>query len=449
MRSFGCNINRALRNPSEFGENSSRTLIREVMHDLRNIGCSHARWLPKFIWHNWESAAGADPENQSTGEIDPQWFRVTALLLDEAERFGLNVTVVLCDLATGMNTLPNGYYGNTTPSALFGDPAALGKLSARFVKMVNHLSQFNSLYSVELLNEPAFGLLSTSSYWGSIGSFFDALGSDVRRNSGTCYWNDSIVQAAKAGGVFSREDYHTLHIYQTFARSAAESKTALDTNAGLAALRLGGATDIKCGEIGSSDATLTLSQNADMTRAVVEFYKNNADVSAWVWGTWFDPTSSNYRAVFNPRAASGAAFAPFISNTGKNIVYSVGQNTDGYVVTTGIVSNDDPNSNYRGKNFVLLGNVRYVGFDSVGIVPKTSSAGPLTPPKFLLFTSDSSEYWLSAQSNAEGAYMDLYRANADGASPTPLELVAPANDSSAPRSQFVVARADYQRRIAL
>ena len=193
--SYGENLNDSLTNPLNAGK-SEEDLTRQVsgiLHAVRMDGGTTVRWFVTASWPQYRCSR--DPEDQATGELDPAWYVISRTLLQQAQREGIPVVVVMADTANGtFASLPgdeqkreatiarwysyektqqghdrypaegtpceqsfqNGYLGRIHANEIFEDPALVPHFTNRFLKMAQFLKSFPALGALEMFNEPDF-----------------------------------------------------------------------------------------------------------------------------------------------------------------------------------------------------------------------------------------------------------------------------------------------------
>ncbi len=509
--SLGVNINSALQNPLDGtgGDEQVRKQLAVVMNDLRAIGAKTARWFVTDVWPQWRCTS--DPEDQQTGEIDPGWFALARALLVQADQAGINVVIVLGDLARGSmgfdgiaaaqaadreeklrrwadhrNRLLGkdgyasenapacsahvGYYGATSPQQLFANPAFRAHLARRDTVMASFLSQFPALGALELFNEPDFNLTHTPEYWVTIRELEAAVraaispASQVPIVSGTAWWDPAIVQQATLAGVLPQEPYITVHNYPDY-REGGSGGSEPELHDFVASLRgLIPRKPIVIAEIASSKPLVTLGENRRMIATLVRTYLD-LGVGVWVWGNWFtEPDEHDYKWMFNDRSAAGNSFRPFFFNTEMERVYEKGRpifvsNAKGNMTVRLEVSRiSESEPSLRGRYALTVDGSRFVGFSRAGVFPQPFPRQPtlFADPPSTTYISDvgNNPRWAEVAYRQKGWILRVFTCNSNelqgGGTPTPGAVLGFAADRK--RADFAActhSRLEYSGRIGL
>ena len=461
--SFGININGSLGNPLD-GTVSEAQLYQQVavvMHDLRAIGASTARWFVTDVSPQWHCSS--DPEDQDTGEIDPGWFAVARALLEQADRDSVKVVVVLGDLAygsmgfNGVSSSPPanrdeqlrrwgehrssrrlagtdgypigapacpahaGYYGATEVKEIFATPALRARLAHRDVTMVRFLAQFSALGAVELFNEPDFKLTHTLQYWLAVRELEAAVRDASPRMisipviSGTAWWDPEIVRLAAQTGVLAQEPFLTLHSYGDYTDDAAETTEVKLRNLIASIRQMAPGKPVTVAEIASSKPLRTLTENRRMVESLIKTYMDS-HVGIWLWGNWFaGPDGSDYKWMFNDRSPAGASFRPFFFDAKKEDEYAGGKvitlfRQDDAAAATRIavsqVPDTDPDPALRERFALTLGELRFVGFSRAGAFPRPfrgqSNLFALPPATFFIGDPGETPRWAEIMDENDG-----------------------------------------------
>ena len=499
--SFGVNVNDALQNPLDgsAGEEPLRRQVAVLMHDLRATGATTARWFVDDVWPQWR--ASSDPEDQTSGEIDPGWFAVARVLLESAQANHVKVVVVLGDLADnsmGFDGLvahdlakrdatlrqwaahrqaqaghdgyadihtaclaPPGYYGATQAAQLFERPNLRAHLARRDAAMARFLAQYPALGAIELFNEPPFALTATPGFWQTVEQLRTAVRyaspslAQTPILSGVAWWSAEAAKQAAAQGVLAYEPFATVHSYQDYREGAATPAAKIQAMLEYTR-RLVPAKRLVLAEAASSTALPTPEQNREMVRSLLDTYVHEG-VGVWVWGSWFDPAAQNYRWTFNDRSPAGEAFRPFFFNVQKEGEYQrakpVSLSGPGGAVSTpvtvGKVLPDDPNPARRGLFVLQIGATRLMGFSRAGVFPQPFVQRPelfAAPPETYFLSEPGEPLRWACIAFAKGDWTATLYASADASDGTPTPDLLLGLAETRQRSDFAACR--YSKIIA-
>jgi len=363
--SFGVNVDSALINPWNDRITGSLQLHHEVstiLYAVRRIGGRTIRWFGDDVWRQYE--CGKDPENQTTGELDPAWYAMTKTLLDEAQKQHVKVVVSMMNLASGTfaglpkdeaarmkaiasfaayraglagkdryqgnhscrNSVQNGYYGTVDVQEMFQRPDIREHMRQRFIRMALYLKDFPALGAIELFNEPSFDFTHQNLYAQTVRQ----LEGEIRRSdprlsripvySGTAYWDPGIVNSAQKTGDLEHEPFVTLHNYADYMHpDIARQERNITWVMGLIPGK-----QLVIAEAGDqSSIPLSRQGNAEMVR-ILFAEANELHVGLWVWGEDLTPENKpvpDYKWSFNPLSLAGGSFRPFFIDAAAESKY--------------------------------------------------------------------------------------------------------------------------------
>jgi hypothetical protein len=477
--SFGANINEALTNPLEAGktELDLRLQVARILYDVRMMDGRTVRWLSTDIWPQYRCSS--DPEDQRTGEIDPAWYAITRVLLEEAQKQDIRVVIVLTNLANGtFATLPRepsaaaqtiirwadhraahpsgayreagscdrnfrkGYYGEAAASDLFEDPTLLSRLTARSVSMARDLASFPALGAIELFNEPSFAATHTTSYALAVRRLRDAIRASVPTLcsvpivSGTAWWDDGIVRAASEGGYLADEAYVSAHSYEDYTRPPAEIQKKLAGILGYLR-RLVPGKPVAIAEAGSSTRLADLAENSAMTATLLAA-AGRLNIGVWVWGQWIPSKDHepDYKWTFNTRSPAGGSFRGLVTDPGHEALYAGGRAVTatgpGGQTRSARVTIRQEGSDDGDRWIVDIDGEAFAGASLAGVFPRPypgEPAGFAVGPKGAVFLplAAHDERWLEISYVGSARWhfdLRVCVAGGTGAVPTPLYVLA-------------------------
>jgi hypothetical protein len=475
---FGYNITQSILNPLEPGgsENATRQEIAAILYDVRMGGGSVVRWIVTDVWPQWR--CGRDPEDSKDGEIDAAWFTVTRILLEEAQRQGVQVVVTMTNLADGgfagsssdpaamtsdsqrwtkhradaagtdhyddhiCRTSP-GYYGHTNQAELFSLPALQQALARRLSKMVDHLSSFPSLAAVELFNEPQFKLTQGDSFWSAVRILRQTIRATGGRSAqvpifaGVAWWDSAVVGAANRSGELANEPVLTAHTYNDYKGSSEARLREMNRLIGyLSGLNLH--KPIVLAEFGSGTSLSMSSQHQVMVDTAYEIYKEG-NAAVWVWGNYFpQPNETDYKWDFNHRSPVGDSFRPyfFADHEGdfKSLRKLTAQGANGVPMPLMVtIINESDGTMGQGHRWIISVNgERFIGLSRAGVFPKLRGdlgGKPISSAAETFFLGTKSNSWIVIVATKAGWSMAAYMCDKAGDSETPLELLGLASDA--------------------
>lgn len=441
---YGANITEALLNPLDAGgsEEATRQQVARILYDVRMSGGTVVRWITTDVWPQWR--CGKDPQDVQTGEIDPAWFSVTRILLEEADVQHVKVVVVLSDFATARADQQQWaahraeaagkdhyaehqcpaqaeYHGESDLRRMLARPDLRQDLSRRFVTMVTHLDRFSALAAVELFNEPDFRLTHTDVFWSSTHALRAAVRGAISRPpplySGVAAWDEGIVAVARRQGDFRDEPVMTVHDYEDYAlpgeQDGANSQRLISY-----LRRIAPGKPLVLSEFGSRVSLRTVDQHRGMVDASYRLYGHNA-IGLWVWGTYFpQPEESDYKWDFNHRSPVGAAYRPYAFDPDEN------RFADGSRLTI-----------HEAGTWVLqLQGERFDGVSRAGVFPKAEidlGSKRLPTAAVTYFLGDHVPLWIAIHAGSATSAHELmeYQCDPEGSLKTPPALLGLSVDA--------------------
>jgi hypothetical protein len=473
-RAYGYNITQSLMNPREAGGSAvlTRREIAAILYDVRMSGGTVVRWITADVWPQWR--CGIDPEDMATGELDPAWFQVTQILLEEAARQNVRVVISLSHLSNGgfgqNSTDPGtvksdqlrwaqhraaaagkdhydnhqcdgipGYHHETDQRKLFASPELTRALSRRFITMTRHLVSFKALAAIELFNEPDFQLTHTDVFWSATHFLRTSIRGAVKESahvplySGVASWDAEIVAAAKRQGDFDDEPVVTVHSYGDYTLPREQGAAQLQQLVTYLR-RIAPGKPLIISEFGSGKSLTSVSQHQVMVDTSYDSYRDNA-IGLWVWGNFFpQPRESDYKWDFNHRSPVGGAYraysfenseARFAKEVQLRATDPVGKTL--HVVMT--IGEAGAVGNASTDNWVVTVNgKRFYGASRAGVFPEYEiHLGTQTLPTAAVayFVGNDFPAWLAITANSKTAAHRVteYRCDGAGNIETPLELL--------------------------
>jgi hypothetical protein len=424
--SFGNNIDESLINPTEPGKSEAQLTeqVAGILHGVKMDGGRTVRWFVTSVWPQYLCAR--DPENQATGELDPAWFTISRILLQQAEKEGIAVVIVLADTTNGtfaglssnegkrtsviarwhqhhaalptaaggrMSTVEcdrgfqNGYYGRMRPAEIFEDPQVQPLLAARFLKMAEFLKTFPALAALELFNEPDFAESQKPQFARTIAQIRHLLYSEdpslrsIPIYSGVSAWNDKIVRSLAAAGELADEPYVNVHSYLKAGASApVNEKWVGDLIAYLR--RIVPDKPLIIAEAGASDSIHDLRVHSNVLHALLSA-KKAGQVGMWMFGTFADDSGPqpDFKWEFTSSALSGGSFRDILAATdrehgyryGKAVVFtSTSHAAHQEAVAISQIPADDANQLWRLRWQISIATERFIGISRAGILLRVS-----------------------------------------------------------------------------
>lgn len=483
---YGENVNESLINPFEPGKNED-DLTRQVsgiLHAVRMDGGSTVRWFVTGVWPQYRCSR--DPEDQSTGDLDPAWFTISKILLQQAQHEGISVVVVMADTtndafaglpraddkraseiaawssyraaqrgrdrystsaATCDRSFQNGYRGRVHPEAIFEDAELAPHFTNRFLKMAQYLKQFPALGALEMFNEPRFAESQKPQFARMISTIRNSLYAQdpslrtVPLYSGAAFWSDKLANNLSAADDLRWEPYINLHYY----RKATTEPRALtdDMLKNVEYLRrVAPDKPVIIAEAGAADPVYDLQEHADFLQALLDGMPV-AHVGMWTWGTFANDATlrPDFKWEYNSTALSGGAFRKLLIATDAEDAYRTGK-TVAFVgsashqpapepVTIDQVASDDSNPLWRLRWQISVGRERFISISRAGILTRVAPAmrGVLSEPgSVVAIDADAGKReWTEIAAEAGRWSMKIYQCEAPGsngaATPTPPYVV--------------------------
>lgn len=425
LTGFGYNIDDSLINPTEHGRSETELTeqISGILHTVRMDGGRTVRWFVTGAWPQYRCAR--DPEYQTNGELDPAWFTISRILLQQAEKLDISVVVVMTDTANGtFASLPpnereravvianwhrhrsspqsavaigecsksfqNGYYGRISSRAIFENSDAQSRFAARFLKMASFLRKYPALAGLEMFNEPEFAETERPEFGRAIARIRSLLyRSDpslraIPISSGVAAWNTAIAQGLSAAGALAQEPYINIHHYP----SAVDGPQVVHTKADalIAYLRrIVPGKPIIVSEAGAGDSIYSLQAHAAFFDAILSA-KRAGKVGLWMWGTYADDLIArpDFKWEFASSALSGGSLRSVMAATDVEAAYRQGRtiqfemvsppSTVAKIVSIGQIDAGDQNRLWRLRWQIIVGDDRFIGISRAGILLRVASA---------------------------------------------------------------------------
>jgi hypothetical protein len=424
---FGNNIDDALLNPTEPGQTEIDLTeqVAGILHAIKMDGGRTVRWFVSSTWPQYRCSR--DPENQATGEIDPAFFIISRVLLQQAKKEGIAVVVVLADTANGTfaglpsneekraaviarwhqhaATLPpasetapsavdceksfqNGYHGRITPQAIFEDPELQTYFSNRFYKLAEYLKSFPALAALEMFNEPNFAESQKPEFGKAIARIRNLLYSKdpslraIPIYSGIAAWNENIARSLAAAGDLADEPYANAHYYtHVKATPEADTKAVIDLIAYLRRIVPG--KPVIIAEAGSDDSIHEFRTHSDVLHAFLAA-KKAGQIAMWMWGTLANDAipQPDYKWEFTSMALPGGAFRDVLVAAdreegyrhGKSVAFTAASPGPGHKeqVTISQIPADDSNQQWRLRWQIDIGSERFISVSRAGILLRLS-----------------------------------------------------------------------------
>jgi len=486
-KSNGLNITDSLLNPLEAGrtELDVRIQIAGILHGARNDGAKVVRWIVDTTWPQYQCSR--DPEDQSTGQMDPAWYTISRLLMEGASREGLKVVVVLADVtgdtfvglphdAPGRESLvaawtdhraaqngsdrynhvvhpcsvvfQNGYHGKVTAHEIFGDPAIVMALAKRFYAMAEFLKQFPSLGAIELFNEPNYEETETTTFGSAVHDIRSYLYSsdptlrEIPMSSGVAAWNETIVDELDNTGDFVFEPYVGYHYYRS---NNLSSKAVADEIAELSSYirRVAKGKPLVFSEVGAQVAISTPRQHEDFFKTLLAS-GSAAHAGLWFWGSFFDDDAPapNFRWTFNSISLIGQSYRQQVIDTNREHSYSRpkkvnffrmrgarhDQTSDAVSITA--IADTEANPVLQQRWVLSIGASRYVIVSRAGVLltaPSTSyAASYYTNSSIGIEADQAAKRWLEVQHNPPGWSVSVFECamSSVGERVTPLYVLS-------------------------
>ena len=468
---FGYNIDDALINPTEPGKSETELTeqVAGILHAVRMDGGRTVRWFVTGVWPQYQCAR--DPENQATGELDPAWFTISRVLLQEAQKEGISVIVVMADTANGtfaglprddekrtaviarwqqhQSTPPraastvdcrksfqNGYHGRINPEAIFEDPELQPLFAARFHNMAEFLRTFPALAALEMFNEPDFAETQRPEFGRSIARIrhliYDKDPSlrSVPIYSGVSAWNEKIAQGLTAAGELNDEPYINVHDYPN---SAVGPQTVTRKVGELIAYvrRIVPGKPVIIAEAGAGDSIHDVRAHSDFFHALLAA-KRTGQAGMWMWGTYADDSAAqpDFKWEFTSSALSGGTFRDILVaadredpyRQGKSVVFtSASPRLDHREqVSIGQIAADDPNQLWRLRWQIVIGPDRFISLSRAGILLRLSPDYKdvfAEPGPGIAISAANQDEWAEISRSGDGWQIKIYRCQEQPTSP--------------------------------
>jgi hypothetical protein len=467
--SFGVNIDSSLSNPLDDPQHSETPLRQEVatiLYGVSRMGGRTIRWFSDDVWRQYR--CGRDPEDQSSGDIDPAWYRMTRILLEEAQRQDVKVVISLMNLANGTfsglpkdvserakaiaefanyrasragkdsyegdhdctGSLQNGYYGQIDVREMFERAEIRERMRRRFMSMALYLKDFSALGAIELFNEPSFDFTHQPLYASTVRQWEKDIRdasprlSRIPVYSGTAYWDRGIAAAAIKTGDLEQEPFVTVHSYIDYTQPERAS-TSLDRNIewvqGLIPDKR-----LVIAEAGDDGPTpLSLEGNATMVRLLFKEALTH-HVGLWVWGddtSWEHRATPNFKWSFSPLSLAGGSFRPFFIDVAAEQRYADSQRLKVYDfskklersenVSISQVPGSETESRVRLRWRLKVGGDSFLSFTRDGILTRESnemsSLFAKPAPTLLIDERPQSREWAQVTAAEKDWRLEIYR----------------------------------------
>jgi len=474
---FGLNIDESLVNPLDAKHNDTelKLQVSRIIYEARRIGARQLRWQVNTVWPQYECSR--DPENQATGELDSAFYKVARQLLEEAQKQGVKVIVVMADLSADTidhvptasaaraemvagwaryraesagkdgydgdhvqrcaNGFQNGYYSATNATDVFSNPAVVDHFAARFAKMAGFLSKFPALDALELFNEPPTKVVQQPTF----GDAMMRIRVAIRRvapstpvYSGVPWWDRKMIDELGASGDLADEPFVEVHSYLDFSKPDSGAREALDGAVSFLK-KIAPGKAVVFAEAGSQTALPEVAQHTAMVKTLIDLALSR-HVGLWAWGSFIrgDKVAQDYKWDFNPRSLAGVSFRPYFANTAKEASYAREQTVS---IRTGDVNQNaklritqipssDPDPTKRSRWRLVLDNESFIGFDRLGLfAAKPVDSGDFfvaIPGAVLINEAADSRRWAQVDLSDTGWQLQVYKCG-DGP-PTPAYLIA-------------------------
>jgi hypothetical protein len=474
---FGLNIDESLVNPLDAKHSATelKLQISRIIYEARRIGAKQLRWQVNTVWPQYECSR--DPENQATGELDAAFYQVTQQLLEEAQKQGVKVIVVMADLSADtidhiptasaargemvagwahyraesagkdaydgdhaqrcVNGFQNGYYNATNPAEVFSNPAVVDHFAARFAKMAAFLTKFPALNALEVFNEPPTKVMEQPTFGSAVMQIRNAIRKVAPSTpvySGVPWWDRKMIDELNASGDLADEPFVEVHSYLDFSNSDTSAQQALDGAVSFLK-KLAPGKSFVFAEAGSKTALPEVAQHAAMVKTLIDIALSRR-VGLWAWGSFIrgDKVAQDYKWDFNPRSLAGVSFRPYFANAAKEANYAREQTVS---VRTGDVNRNaklriaeiagsDPDPTKRSRWRLVLDNESFIGFDRLGLFAvKPADSGDffgVPPGAVLIDEAPDSRRWAQVEFSDAGWRLQIYSCG-DGP-PTPPYLIA-------------------------
>ncbi|MDR3614366.1 MAG: cellulase family glycosylhydrolase [Candidatus Obscuribacterales bacterium] len=425
--SYGYNLTESLLNPLQ--TNGSRERLRRqvarALYDVKMTGGQTVRWMATDIWRSYNNNTD-DPEDQQTGELDPAWFEIVHVLMEQAQQSNVSVVVVLSDLArVGVSTEsasgPGGFSGKSQyygwryeqgEGKVFDDQNLREHLKVRMVKMAKSLAQYPALGAIELYNEPSFkDATHNTRFWTSVNETraaiqqADARLASIPIVSGNCWWDRGVVEAAQQTGALAKEPFITVHDYSDYGDERALNNSVKDLLTYVRKLVPG--KPLVFAEAGSKNAVTDSGVHRFMVRTLLGLHTEQG-VGVWPWGIWFSgPNETDYKWDFNHRSMVGDAFRTFFfadlerqyaTPVKLTVLDMRSKQTKPVELAIQSITAHDSDAYIAGKWALSINGERFVGFSRAGVFSKPYAVpgnighiGHFGPPQPTFFISDRKE----------------------------------------------------------
>jgi hypothetical protein len=476
---FGLNVDESLVNPldAKHSDTELKLQISRIIYEARRIGARQLRWQVNTVWPQYECSR--DPENQATGELDSAFYKVARQLLEEAQKQGVKVIIVMADLSadtidhipttsaaraemvagwaryraesTGKdaydgdhvqrcaNGFQNGYYSAANPTEVFSNQAVVDRFAARFAKMAAFLSEFPALGALELFNEPPTRVVEQPTFGNAVMQIRAAIRKVAPSTpvySGVPWWDRKMIDELNACGDLADEPFVEVHSYLDFSKPDTGAQQALD---GVVSFlkKIAPGKAFVFAEAGSQTVLPEVAQHTAMVKTLIDLSLSR-HVGLWAWGSFIrgDKVAQDYKWDFNPRSLAGVSFRPYFANTAKEASYAREQTVG---LRTGDVNRNaklriaeipssDPDPTKRSRWRLVLDNESFIGFDRLGLFAvKPADSGDffgVPPGAVLIDEAPDSGRWAQVDLSDKGWRLQIYSCG-DGP-PTPAYLIASA-----------------------
>ncbi|MFC3653735.1 hypothetical protein ACFONN_19425 [Dyella humi] len=425
---YGENIDEALINPTEPGktEEDLTEQVAGILHSVKMDGGRTVRWFVSDVWPQYRCAR--DPEDQSNGELDPAWFTISRILLQQAQKEGISVVIVMADTANGTfaglpssedkrsatvsgwkqyrqthlvlsgaaaspapceQSFQNGYFGSVQPEAIFEDATRSAHLTNRFFRMAEYLKSFPALGALEMFNEPNFVETQKPEFGRTIARIRGALYArdpSLRKipiYSGVAYWNEKVAHSLDAAGDLAEEPYINVHEY-TKASVDPQVVTTGVVNLIAYLRRIVPGKKVIIAEAGSDASIHDLQVHANLFYAFLAA-RAMGHAGMWMWGTYANDTipQPDFRWEFNSTALSGGAFRKLLVaadhedeyRQGKPVTFTAAAQRKEHkeLVTISQIPSEDANPQWRLRWQVNVGAERFISVSRAGILMRVAS----------------------------------------------------------------------------
>ncbi|WP_426265198.1 hypothetical protein [Sphingomonas sp. PWP1-2] len=462
LTGFGYNIDDSLINPTEPGRSEGELTeqISGILHTVKIDGGRTVRWFVTGAWPQY--ACARDPENQTNGDLDPAWFTISRILLQQAQKLGISVVVVMADTADGtFASLPrgereraaviagwqrhrstqtptvavatckksfqSGYYGRITSKAIFEDPETQSRFATRFLKMARFLRRYPALAGLEMFNEPEFAETERPEFGRAIVRIrsllyrYDPSLRAIPISSGVAAWNTAIVEGLAAAGALAQEPYINIHYYPNAAEGALVVREK--TDALIAYLRrIIPGRPIIISEAGAGDSVYTMQGHAAFVDAILSA-KRAGKVGLWMWGTYANDLVArpDFKWEFASSALSGGSLRSVLAAVSVEDGYRYGRTVEFAMASTPSnlsqlvairqIDARDQNPLWRLRWQIIVGGDRFIGISRAGILLRVAPAfvGVLSEPAPSVAISTDQAKWAEVSREGSGWRVNVFQ----------------------------------------